>query len=177
MLPLGHLAIAYLCYSVSTSLRTNSPPSHGSTLIILGSSQFPDLVDKPLAWYLGVLPSGRSLGHSVLVIIPLAIGLSLLTRRFDRGEYGIAFAIGAISHTLLDILSQLWAPATQSLFWPLFSTPISPVFAAYRSPLWALYFLSEIIFAAVAVVRWSRDGAPGLVLICALLERESHPSE
>lgn len=142
------------------------------------ASGFPDLVDKPLAWYLGVLPSGRSLAHSAFVIVALAIGIALLGRRSGRGEYGVAFAVGGLSHSVLDILSLLWDPATSaaSLFWPLFSVPIPSVLAAYQSTLWTAYFLSEAVFAVLAVVLWSRDGAPGLALVRAILERDRRPS-
>lgn len=159
VLPLGHLAIAYLCYRLSTRARFDALPAPVPVSLVLVASLVPDLVDKPLAWYLGILPSGRSLGHSLLVLIPLATGLYLLARRYDRGEYGVAFAIGTISHSLLDITPLLWNPAAseQFLFWPLRLVAVPPVLAAFRSPLGTAYVLSELGFAVGAVALWSRD--------------------
>ncbi|WP_265110612.1 metal-dependent hydrolase [Halosolutus halophilus] len=179
MLPLGHLAVAYLCYSLATRLRALSPPTAVPVLLVLGGSLFPDLVDKPLAWSLGLLPSGRSLGHSLLFLVPLAIGLSLLARRYGRGEYGIAFAIGAITHSLLDITPLLWDPTASVpfLFWPLIAVPIPPVLAAAHPPLGLFYRLSEVGFASLAVVRWRWDGSPGLEPLRAAIERDRKAPE
>ena len=79
-------------------------------------------MDKPLAWYLGVIPTGRSLAHSLVLLVPLSIGIYLLARRYGRTEYGVAFAIGALSHTLVDALPAVWGGTNPSfLLWPLLS--------------------------------------------------------
>ncbi len=178
MWPLGHVAIAYLCYTLSTRLRFDLPPGHLAVLALVFGSQFPDLLDKPLAWYLGVLPTGRTLGHSLLFLVPLSILAYLLARRYARGEYAIAFAIGALSHTIVDAAPILWDPDETGahLFWPI--TPVEAYESGAPSVLGLLvesmrdpYFLSEFVFAAVALVVWRRDGYPGLEPIRGVLER------
>ncbi|RQG86658.1 metal-dependent hydrolase [Natrarchaeobius halalkaliphilus] len=168
MWPLGHAAIAYLCYTVSTRARFDSPPAPLPVLIVLFGSQFPDLVDKPLAWYLGVLPTGRTLAHSLLLLVPLSLAIYALARHAGRAEYGIAFAIGAISHALVDALPVLWGGTSADfLLWPLIPvesyesgapTILGLLFDSLGDP----YFLSEFVIAALAFVMWRRDGYPGL---------------
>ncbi|WP_246999258.1 metal-dependent hydrolase [Halosolutus gelatinilyticus] len=178
MFPLGHLAIGYLCYSLSTRVRSRTPPADGPALVVLVASLSPDLIDKPLAWYLGLLPSGRSLGHSALVIVLFSIGLYLLTRPSGHGEYAIAVAIGGLSHSLLDIAPLLWDPTASEpfLLWPLAAVPIPAVLAASHPPLGGLYFLSEVGFASLALVAWRRDGYPGLALVRAGVVRARRPT-
>ncbi len=172
MWPLGHAAVAYLCYALLTRRRHDAPPGDVAVWILLLGSQFPDLVDKPLAWYVGVLPTGRTLAHSLLLLVPLSIGVYLLASRYERSEYGIAFAVGVISHSILDALPALWGErdAPTHLLWPL--TPVEGYEEGSPSVLELLseslsdpYFLSEFIFAALALLLWTRHGYPGLQLI------------
>ena len=178
MWPLGHVAVAYLCYTIATRARFDAPPAHVPALILVLGSQFPDLVDKPLAWYLAALPTGRSLAHSLLLLVPLSTVLFVAAARYDRGEYGIAFATGSISHTLADVLPTLWDPeqGTNQLLWPI--TPVEPYESGPPSIVDLLqgsasdpYFLLEFVLAAVAVVYWRRHGKPGLEPIRTALER------
>ncbi len=178
MWPLGHAAVAYLCYTLSTRSRFDTPPEGVAVLVLLFGSQFPDLVDKPLAWYVGVLPTGRTLAHSLLILVPLSVGFYLLARRYSRGEYGVAFAIGALSHSIVDALPILWDPGEDVAFllWPI--TPVegyergSPtVLELLRESMGDPYFLSEFVLAAIALLIWHRDGYPGLEPIRRALER------
>lgn len=178
MWPLGHVAVAYLCYALATRVRLDAPPGGVAVLFLVVGSQFPDLLDKPLAWYLGALPTGRTLGHSLLLLVPLSIGLYLLARRYGRPEYGVAFAIGALSHTIVDALPVLWDPEETGahLLWPL--TPVEPyesgapsVLELFFESLSDPYFLSEFVLAAIAFVYWRRHGYPGLEVVRGLLER------
>lgn len=170
MWPLGHAAVAYLCYTGLCRARDVEPPSDLAVLAVLVGSQVPDLIDKPLAWYLGVLPTGRSLAHSILLIGPL-IGLGyLVASRYGRPEYGIAAGVGAGSHLLADTLPALWGAADPTmLLWPLL--PLEPYPDGAPSLLGLLadslgdpYFAAEFVLAAIAVVVWRRAGYPGLAL-------------
>ena len=172
MWPLGHAAVGYLCYSLSTRSRFDEPPDGLAVLVLLVGTQFPDLVDKPLAWYLGVLPHGRSLAHSLLVLVPLCVGLYWLARRSGRGELGIAFAIGALSHSLVDALPALWRADADAgfLLYPI--VPPEPyeegaptVTGLLLESLTQPWFLLEFVLAALALVLWYRDGCPGVELI------------
>lgn len=126
MWPWGHAALGYLLYAASTRYRYNRPPDRPATLLLLFSTQLPDLIDKPLAWTLPVLPSGRSLDHSLLLLIPLSVLVSALTVRYQAGDWDSAFAIGVLSHTLIDVLPPVVRGEfayTTSLVWPLLPPP------------------------------------------------------
>ena len=176
MWPLGHAAVAYLCYALYRYIRDIDVDPHVPVLILLVGSQFPDLVDKPLAWYLGVLPTGRTLAHSLVVLVPLCLVLYLVTRRYGRSEYGIAFAIGALSHSLVDALPAVWGGTDPSfLLWPILS--VEPYESGAPTVLGLLaesvgdpYFQAEFVLAALAFLVWRRDGYPGLKPIRAALD-------
>lgn len=177
MWPLGHAAIGYLCYVLATRLRFDRPPGEVAVLALLIGTQFPDLIDKPLAWYLGVLPTGRTLAHSLFVLLPVSIAVYVLARRYGRPEYGFAFGLGAISHAIVDAVPALWGGGgANHLLWPV--TPVESyesgapsVTALFLESLGDPYFLLEFVLAAVALVAWRRNGSPGLVAIRVLLER------
>jgi len=176
MWPLGHAAIAYLCYSVLVRARKAGPPDGLAVFVLLFGSQFPDLVDKPLSWYLGVLPTGRTLAHSLLVVGPLVVVIYLFAIRYSRPEYGIAFGVGAISHVLVDALPALWGGTDPGfLLWPLI--PVEPygngaptVTALFVESLGDPYFLSEFVFAAIALIVWRWEGYPGLDVVRRIFE-------
>ena len=86
MWPIGHIGIAYLLYAAATRLRFDEIPTPGPTVALLVGALFPDLVDKPLAWYLNVLPTGRTLAHSLLVLVPLCLAVYLVARYYARAE-------------------------------------------------------------------------------------------
>lgn len=177
MFPPGHLGVAYCCYSLLVRSSGRTPAAAPVFAVVLGS-QFPDLVDKPLAWYLGVLPTGRTLAHSLVVLVPVCILVYLVASRYDRSAVGVAFAVGAISHSLVDALPALWgSPAdARFLLWPLLSVPgydedvstsvTDRLYTAYAEPeLASAYFLAEFALLAVAIVLWHRDGRPGLEVL------------
>ncbi len=171
MWPLGHVAIAYLLYALWTRLDRGQSPTTIPVLFLVFGSQFPDLVDKPLAWYLGVIPTGRTLAHSLLVLVPLALLVYAVAARYNRSEYGIAFAIGALSHTLVDAAPALWGGTDPGfLLWPVvpvegYESGAPTVTELFLASLNDPYFLSEFVFAAVAFLVWRADGYPGLEVL------------
>lgn len=175
MWPIGHVAIAYILYAAFVRHRVGRTPDHGPVVVVAFASVFPDLVDKPLAWHLGVLPTGRTLAHSLLVLVPVCVAIYLLARRYDRPAYGIAFTIGAISHSLVDAMPALWGGTDPGfLLWPI--VPVEPYENGAPTVLGLLadsisdpYFLSEFVLLAVAIVLWRADGYPGLAIVRRLL--------
>jgi len=103
MWPWGHLAVAYLIYTGYSHRRADHPPRALPMIALAIGSQFPDLIDKPFAWSLEILPGGRTLAHSVFVAALLLPAAYSLARRVDRPEIGTAFAIGHVSHLLADV--------------------------------------------------------------------------
>lgn len=132
MMPWGHFAVAFLPYLAYKLIKCRSLPSRQATIFLLVASQLPDLIDKPLAWSLHILPSGRSLGHSLLFAVPLVLVISLFATRRGRSELGTLFTFGYLSHVFGDIYNTLlYVPTDQwastfvaSLYWPLL--PIIP---------------------------------------------------
>lgn len=177
MWPWGHLALAYLVYSLYSHVGRGHRPTAATALVVAVGSQFPDLVDKPLAWTLSVLPSGRSLAHSLLVLVPLVALLYSVTRVRGENEEPlvVAFGVGAIAHTFADALYSLVALEFRQagfMLWPAVAPleyEVEQSFLAHfalvdLSP--ELYF--EFLLVAVALVVWRADGYPGLATVLAL---------
>jgi len=175
MYPWGHLAFGYVLYSLSRRLGGRSAPKGGAVIWLVVGTQFPDLVDKPLAWYAGVLPNGRSLTHSILVACILLTVAVYLSRRTDQLD-GMAFAVGYASHLFGDALRPLVAGDYERiafLLWPL----VPPLDYSTGGSLGAhLDQLAldgapgtELAFGALVALLWIRDGAPGLGTLLSVL--------
>lgn len=177
MWPLGHAAVGYLLYSLSTRARFDGRPATPPTVVLLVGTQIPDLVDKPLAWYGGVLPTGRSLGHSLLVLAPLCLAVYWLARRRGRAELGVAFGVGAISHPLVDSVPALWSGTEVNyLLYPVVPVEAyeegAPTLAELLAgSLGEPWFLLEFVLAAAALLAWHRDGRPGLGTVERVVRR------
>lgn len=107
MWPWGHLAFGLLLYLVFVSLRKERTIPPSVVFALAFGTQFPDVVDKPLAWSLGVLPNGRSLAHSIFTFALVAVILYYVARRYDRTAGATAFCFGYLSHIVGDVLSPL----------------------------------------------------------------------
>lgn len=177
MWPLGHAAVGYLLYTLATSGRFDRPPAHVPALALVFGTQFPDLLDKPLAWYLTVIPTGRSLFHSLLVLVPIVLAVVLVADRYGRRETGIAFGIGTLSHTLADSLPVLWGGTEpRFLLWPVLDVvPYEggppTILGLLRGSVGDPYFAFEFVLAAIALAAWRRDGYPGLAALRAFVGR------
>lgn len=140
MLPLGHLAFAYLLYVPIAYARRHPLPAAWALLPLAFGSQFPDLVDKPLA-YLEILTYGRSLAHSLAAFFLLSGLVWWLVRRQSpwwqqaawrrhlRPVTPLAFAVGYAAHILGDALDAILAGTlvdARWVLWPLFTVPESP---------------------------------------------------
>jgi membrane-bound metal-dependent hydrolase YbcI (DUF457 family) len=172
MWPWGHLAAGYLVYSAYTRLRTGDSPADVPAVVALFGTQLPDLVDKPLAWSFSVLPSGRSLGHSLVVAAPVLAIAWFLTARRDARPLAAALGVGWVSHTFGDALYPLlgrnFADVT-FIAWPLLPLPTYEVEASFAAHFALLSpsptFLFELLLVAVASVAWHADGHPGLATV------------
>lgn len=171
VLPWGHLAVGYLLYSLGVRLRHRVPPEGPAVIALVVGTQLPDLVDKPLAWTFGVLPSGRSLGHSLLFVVLLGAVVWNVGRRYDRRPAAVAFLIGHLSHVVVDVL-----PAVRAGQWEIVGALLWPLLPVYQYPgelnrgivdfLLALDFAALPLVGVVASVLtlglWVVDGLPGL---------------
>lgn len=179
MWPWGHLAIGYLVYvAISESRDWDAQTGLVVAAVALGT-QFPDLVDKPLAWTFAVLPSGRSLAHSLITAtLVIALVYHVAAQRNHRNA-ARAFAIGYVSHCLADLgpgvvaglLRGDWSQLqwTTYLLWPLYPAPPYPHDGSFTEHFLAFtvdpYVLSQFGLLAVAVAVWGASGAPGLTRI------------
>lgn len=169
MWPWGHLAFAYVLYSSFFRLRHRRPPTWPGVALVALGSQMPDLVDKPLAWTLRILPTGRSFAHSLLFGTAIVVLAVIVLRRLDLPGAG-AFALGYYSHLVGDVYQAVLAGRFQELGFLLW--PFVPADTANEPTVGIIeYILSaqlegqmmfELGLAAVVVVWWLLDGAPGV---------------
>jgi hypothetical protein len=178
MWPWEHIALGYVAYSLLARSRRRLPGGAESLAVGFGAL-FPDLLDKPLGWVFGLTASGRSVGHSLLFVVPLCLVVYLLARRRSRGPAGIAFGVGVLSHLPADALYPIVrgdGPALLFLLWPVRADAgggREPVFAyvgelfeaylgALAGPRGPLYLALELVVVGGAIALWMRDGRPGL---------------
>lgn len=184
MFPWEHAAVAYLWYAGYARWHGDAPPAGWGILVVLFASQFPDLIDKPLAWQLSLLASGRSLAHSVFVAVPLAYVGIAVARRADRMPLGVVGAIGFLSHLATDAVPLSPSEDLNSavVLWPLVTSDSSSS-AAGSSTAGAVGRASETLLDAypslsageptleagirlgivgLAGVVWLADGRPGV---------------
>ena len=156
MWPWGHAAIGYLLYTAYTWRRYDHRKKPPTTLLFFGT-QFPDLIDKPLVWTLVLLPSGRSLGHSLLVLV------YTLATRYRNPEWGSAFAIGALSHAVVDVrVYDLVAVAVAT----------RPPYDEHDRTILGHFLtikLTPLVAIETMVVIWWRDGRSGANTMLRLL--------
>ena len=180
MLPWAHAAFGYLVYHFFTG-RSGVRPVGVPALALVFGTQFPDLVDKPLAWSFGVLPSGTTLAHSVFVATPACLLVWAIGRRHGHAGPALAFAVAYALHLPGDIL---YGPLTSGgllsldpLLWPLVAKAetgapagllgetLSYVrqFGAFLSrPEAAGYLFLEVCLLGSATALWFADGCPGV---------------
>jgi hypothetical protein len=125
--PITHGALAYLLYVgyvmggaiISKPTQTHHLPATWAFIPLAIGSQFPDLIDKPLAYW-GVLVSGRSLAHSAFSLLLIGVLFNSVTRiqlrdiasRFPtrlRASIPTAFVIGYAGHLLGDAAYGLFS--------------------------------------------------------------------
>lgn len=169
MWPWEHAAAGYLLYTVYLRARGNGTPE-GTAAIALGlGTQFPDLIDKTLAWYLAILPSGRSLAHSLFTAIFVSALVLAYARRHDRTSVGAAFVGGYLAHLFGDglhpFLAGNWA-FLSFLGWPLLASPVYPgehgILAHLLRFQLSSYRLALSAMTLIALVLWRQHGYPGL---------------
>lgn len=189
MWPWEHLAFGYLLYSAYSHLVSGRSPRSDAVVVLGVATQLPDLVDKPLAWSLAVLPSGHSLAHSFLSALPLSALALVLTHRAGRNDVGVAFTVGYLSHLAGDVIYPIAVgkdPSLGFLLWPLvriptdqsnmgFLTRFREYFDDYlvylSDPDVMGYLALELGLLLAVFVLWLFDGMPGLPRKIAVTRR------
>lgn len=188
MWPWEHLAIGYLAYSALSRYRHGESPTTTATVAVAFGTQFPDLVDKPLAWGLDLVASGVSVAHSIFTALTLSVVAIALCRRTERPRLGVAFAVGYLSHLPADVVYG--AVFGQQLrvgpyLWPLVESAPSAGrglldnvayylvrFVIFLTTERGLAFLSlEVLLLSFTAWIWVRDGCPGLPVRTTVVDR------
>ncbi|PSQ20845.1 metal-dependent hydrolase [Halobacteriales archaeon QS_8_65_32] len=186
MWPWGHLAVGYLLYTALVRARTGRAPSGSGAVLVAFGTQFPDLVDKPLAWGLGVLLHGRTGAHSLPVLLLVVSVVALYARRRDRSDLALAFSVGYLTHPFADAFLALLQGQTEYvtyLLWPLtdpahYSTD-AIVLASFGPFDLTVYGVAQLGLVVLALGIWIADGTPGVATLEGVLgdgdERERTP--
>ena len=179
MWPWAHLALGYVLFSLYTRIRYRHPPTGDGLIALAIATQLPDLVDKPLAYWLGVFPKGRALFHSLLFAIPLLVVVGVIARRYQSSS-ATGFGIGYASHFVGDFWSEVLRLefGETTLFWPILPGPsyetgsfvehYSELFEAFSlgDPLVAVStypaFYAQLGFTVLVFGLWVYEGQPGL---------------
>lgn len=170
MRPIEHLIVALLFVGCYVALVARRLPSLELAAVTFVGSQFPDIIDKPLALEVGVLPTGRVGIHSLPIAVPLWVVVVLYGWKTGRVRAGIAFVIACASHLLADNYVALAAGRIPSdLFWPLAQPvprPAIPYWAGPRSiniHLFTLFSVGVLVvtgyYLLVDLVRQAQAGA------------------
>lgn len=174
MLPWEHVAVGYLLYSLWVHLRQGRRPT-GLPVVVVGiASVLPDLIDKPLGWWLGALPS-IGLGHSLFFAVPVV----LIVWALAGDQYALPLGVGLASHLAGDVFYKAFVAGRLEyafLAWPLVEQPASDggeFLSQFRY--WMAYYLEfltspeglaylgfEVALLGTALILWIYDGYPGL---------------
>ncbi|WP_193310595.1 metal-dependent hydrolase [Halorubrum halophilum] len=133
MFPHEHLLASLLPIVLYVVLRERQLPTQGVVFATVIGSQFPDLIDKPLAHQFGVIPSGRVFMHSLPFVIPIAVCVIAYGWQTDRPRVAGAFVVAYLLHLLGDtyqVLRTGQIPA--DLLWPFVAAQARP-----EVPFWA----------------------------------------
>jgi len=184
--PWGPLAFGYLVDAGYVWVRYRRGPAGWPVLALAVATQFPDIVDKPLAYWFAVLPEGRSLAHSLVIAVPFWSGLLLYARRIRRGELGVAIVIGHATRILGDSDGALLDGRVAFLLWPIIPAPDSEAasFAHHARQLasalgrldgstlllsWDDPFVMQLWLAVFVVGLWVAQGMPPQATVRAWL--------
>lgn len=156
MWPWGHLAFGYVGYLLVRPAAIRKA-DRVAVLAALFGSQFPDLVDKPLAWGFAALPSGRSLAHSVFALVVVSAVVWAVAVEYDRREAAVAFPVGYVTHLVGDAVVPVYEGSygeLSYLLWPLLPAPdydeptgLLEALAVFGSPELTALFLAEVAVA------------------------------
>lgn len=180
MWPWEHVVVGYVVYSLASHLLRHESPRGGEALVVAFASLLPDLVDKPLAWSLGVVETGYGPAHSVFFALPFVAVVLTAWATTGRPWRGIAFAVGYLLHLPSDVLHNATGRggfAPEIVLWPVRAytgaTPSAGFIqesivraASFRTQVLvgdlSLYTRVQFGLFALAVVLWVVDGAPVL---------------
>lgn len=155
MMPWSHLFVAVFPVILYVALRHRRLPSALLIGAVATGSQFPDLVDKPLAWGVDVLINGRMFMHSLVFAIPISTAVILIATKYGNISLGSGFVFGYLLHIAGDFYTAFVGPAQyipSNMLWPLLAPrPITePEFVTHPSMI-HLSVVDGIVICATVV--------------------------
>lgn len=160
MLPIEHFIVAIVPVSAYVLVRDRRLPHLRLVGIVFVGSQLPDLIDKPLAHQLGLIPTGRVLFHSLPIAIPVICVVGWYALRTNRTRAGGAFAFAYLSHIVADNYRALLPPdptIPNDMVWPFrpaIPRPTVPYWAGPESiniHLWTVFSVTVLSVTAYYV--------------------------
>ena len=179
MWPWEHFAVAYVVCSLLVRVLGRGPLTTRTAIAVTAGALLPDLVDKPLAWTLGITENGYGIAHSVFVapLLWLAVAAATVRRgaetRLAAGLFALAYAI----HLATDVYDPTRPDrglVVRVVLWPIASPPSADhggfldhvtvyllryvhqfVAGGLTGPV-----LLQIALAVAVGVLWLADGAP-----------------
>ncbi|EMA58405.1 metal-dependent hydrolase [Halorubrum lipolyticum] len=156
MRPIEHFIVALFLVSFYLLVRTRRLPSLELGAVAFVGSQFPDLVDKPLAHQLHLIPTGRVFMHSLPFAIPVWLVVLAYGWKTDRRRGGVVFVLAHASHLIADNYAALASGRVPSdLLWPFLAPVPRP-----PAPYWAgpnsinLHLFTAFSVAVLAVTAY-----------------------
>jgi len=166
--PPEHFLVAFIPLLTYIIVRDKQFPDRRFVAVVFAGTQFPDLIDKPLAYQFGIIPSGRVFMHSLPTAIPVLLVVGFYGWKTNRVRLGAAFVFSHLSHLLADnrrMLIQQNPQIPPELLWPFASIErqITPHWAGTGGInvfLWTLFSLVVLsILVYILVVDMSEQFA------------------
>lgn len=161
MFPLEHLLVALLPVVAYVAARDQRLPTRPVIFVTAVGSQFPDLIDKPLAHQFGVLPSGRVFVHSLPFVFPIAGGVLVYGWYTKRPRVAGVFVVAYLSHVIADTYRGLLAGRVPSdLLWPFVAAqqrPTVPFWAGVNGINVRLWTGFSVVVLGVTLIVVARD--------------------
>lgn len=180
MWPWAHLAVGYLVYAALVRYRGRRIPGDVPALTVALGTQAPDLVDKPLAWYLPVLPGGRSLAHSVFAMAVVVGATVTLLHYRKHATATVAFAVGYLTHPIADAVDPVFSAQYADLaflLWPVVALPQhdgpSGLFAVIQRTEFTPLFVLQIAVTILGAAVWVYQGRPGVTPVRVWIRRHA----
>jgi membrane-bound metal-dependent hydrolase YbcI (DUF457 family) len=151
--PIEHFIVALLPVLVGVLAVKRRLPSLQLIGVVFVGSQFPDLIDKPLALELGLIPTGRVFMHSLPTAIAVLLVVAWYGCRTKRTHLSSGFIFAHLSHILADNYRVLTGPEPAippDMLWPLTQAtprPALPYWAGANSiniHLWTLFAVTVL---------------------------------
>lgn len=156
MFPAEHLIVALIpTCMIIIGINRELPEPSVIGAVFLGS-QFPDLIDKPLAFQFGAIPTGRVFIHSLPIALPFLIAVVMFGQRTNRLPLALVFSFALLTHLITDTHHLLIAPnpsLSPDLFWPLVKPVPRPSVPHWAGPdkiiihLWTVWSILVLLWA------------------------------